>query len=161
MSQTLWGHSRDTFWTLRSSGPGDTSWDTAGDTRVFGDTLGDTPGDTSGPKGPRDPCSRPGGSQRRATCVKNRQKVSKILFDTFRAAHQFSGPFWVSLKKEHKHKSFWPVNPPVTGHSPDREATGQCFVYVLSSELKEHESIWSCSRLGGPVTRATGQSYTC
>ena len=43
--------------------PRDTPWDTPGDTLVFGDTLGDTPGDTSGPKGPRDPCSRPGGSQ--------------------------------------------------------------------------------------------------
>ena len=59
---TLQGHSRDTFWTLRSlgpKGPGDTPWDTPGDTPVFGDT----PGDTSGPKGPRDPCSGPGGSQ--------------------------------------------------------------------------------------------------
>ena len=65
VSQTLRGHSRDTFWTLRSGpkGPRDTPRDTPGDTPVFGDTLGDTAGDTSGPKGPRDPCSRPGGTQ--------------------------------------------------------------------------------------------------
>ena len=60
---TLFGHSG----TRGPKGPGDTPWDTLGDTPVFGDTLGDTPGDTSGPKGPRDPCSRPGGSQ--AFCV--------------------------------------------------------------------------------------------
>ena len=37
---------------------------------------------------------------RRAKEVKNRQKVSKIistLFDNFRAARQFSGPFWGPL----------------------------------------------------------------
>ena len=27
-----------------------------------------------------------------------------------------------------KHKSFWPVTPPVTGGSPDREARGQSFM---------------------------------
>ena len=32
-------------------------------------------------------------------------------------------------KKAHKHKSFWPVTPPVTGGSPDREARGQSFMY--------------------------------
>ena len=32
-------------------------------------------------------------------------------------------------KKAHKHKSFWPVTPPVTGRSPDREARGQSFMY--------------------------------
>ena len=31
-------------------------------------------------------------------------------------------------KKAHKHKSFWPVTPPVTGGSPDREARGQSFM---------------------------------
>ena len=68
---TLQGHSRDTFWTLRSPGPrgpGDTPRDTPGGTPVFGDTLGDTPGDTSGSKGLRDPCSRPGGSQPNSIC---------------------------------------------------------------------------------------------
>ena len=35
---------------------------------------------------------------------------------------------WFSGKKKaHKHKSFWPVTPPVTGGSPDREARGQSF----------------------------------
>ena len=32
-------------------------------------------------------------------------------------------------KKAHKHKSFWPVTPPVTRGSPDREARGQSFMY--------------------------------
>ena len=32
-------------------------------------------------------------------------------------------------KKAHKHKSFWPVTPPVTGGSPDRKARGQSFMY--------------------------------
>ena len=32
-------------------------------------------------------------------------------------------------KKAHKHKSFWPVTPPVTGGSPDRESRGQSFMY--------------------------------
>ena len=41
--------------------------------------------------------------------------------------------FWRSCppsgkKKAHKHKSFWPVTPPVTGGSPDREARGQSFM---------------------------------
>ena len=70
VSGTPFRHSGDTLGTLFGhsgargpKGPGDTPWDTPGDTPVFGDTLGDTPGDTSGPKGPRDPCSRPGGSQ--------------------------------------------------------------------------------------------------
>ena len=31
-------------------------------------------------------------------------------------------------KKAHKHKSFWPVTPPVTRGSPDREARGQSFM---------------------------------
>ena len=31
-------------------------------------------------------------------------------------------------KKAHKHKSFWPVTPPVTGGSPDREVRGQSFM---------------------------------
>ena len=43
VSRTLWGHSRDTFWTLRSPGPRDTPRDTPSDTPIFGDTLGDTP----------------------------------------------------------------------------------------------------------------------
>ena len=44
---TLRGHSRDTFWTLRRTLPRRPP--------IFGDT--------SGPKGPRDSCSRPAGSQ--------------------------------------------------------------------------------------------------
>ena len=63
---TLSGHFLDTPEPgARRAGPGDT-----GPRRtlprtppVFGDTLGDTPRDTSGPKGPRDSCSRPGRSQ--------------------------------------------------------------------------------------------------
>ena len=31
-------------------------------------------------------------------------------------------------KKAHKHKSFWPVTPPVTGGSTDREARRQSFM---------------------------------
>ena len=31
-------------------------------------------------------------------------------------------------EKAHKHKSFWPVTPPVTGGSPDWEARGQSFM---------------------------------
>ena len=31
-------------------------------------------------------------------------------------------------KKAHKHKSFWPVTPPVTGGAPDREARDQSFM---------------------------------
>ena len=38
-------------------------------------------------------------------------------------------PFLRGKKKAHKHKSFWPVTPPVTGDSPDREARGQSFMY--------------------------------
>ena len=37
--------------------------------------------------------------------------------------------FLSGKKKAHKHKSFWPVTPPVTGGSPDREARGQSFMY--------------------------------
>ena len=46
---TLRGHSRGTFWTLRSLGPkapGDTPPDTLSDTPILGDTPSDTPGDT-------------------------------------------------------------------------------------------------------------------
>ena len=38
---------------------------------------------------------------------------------------------WTSCspkKKAHKHKSFWPVTPPVTGGSPDGKARGQSFM---------------------------------
>ena len=49
VSRTLWGHSRDTYWTLwrpgRRRAP-DTPWDTPSDAPVFGDTLRDTPWDT-------------------------------------------------------------------------------------------------------------------
>ena len=49
---TLRGHSGDTFWTLRSPGPEGPQRHPEGHSR-----------DTSGPKGPRDSCSRPGGLQ--------------------------------------------------------------------------------------------------
>ena len=66
MFLTLRGLSRDTFGTLLffrgPKGAGDTPWDTASDTLIFGDTLGD-PQDTSGPEGPRDSCSWSGRSQ--------------------------------------------------------------------------------------------------
>ena len=62
-------------------------------------------------------------------------------------------------KKAHKHKSFWPVTPPVTGGSPDREA-GSKF-YVLSSEPKEHKSFCPDTRPGGPVTGATRKCFMC
>ena len=42
-------------------------------------------------------------------------------------------PAFSGKKKAHKHKSFWPVTPPVTGGSPDREAVGQSFVYYPRS----------------------------
>ena len=41
----------------------------------------------------------------------------------------------------HKHTSFWPVTPPVTGGSPDQEARGQSF--------------------GSPDQEARGQSFMC
>ena len=63
-------------------------------------------------------------------------------------------------KKAHKHKSFWPVTPPVAGGSPDREAGGSNF-YVLSSEPKEHKSFCPDTRPGGPVTRPTGKRVLC
>ena len=47
---------------------------------------------------------------------------------------------WFSGKKKaHKHKSFWPVTPPVTGGSPDRGGQESKFMYYLS-EPKEHKS---------------------
>ena len=63
-------------------------------------------------------------------------------------------------KKAHKHKSFWPVTPLVTGGSPDREASESKF-YVLSSEPKEHKSFCPGTRPGGPVTGATGNNLMC
>ena len=63
-------------------------------------------------------------------------------------------------KKAHKHKSFWPVTPPVTRGFPDREAMGSKF-YVLCSELQEHKSFSPDARPGGPVTEATGKSFMC
>ena len=48
---TLRRHSRDTFWTLQSQGPEGPQRHPEGHSR-----------DTLGPKGPRDSCSRPGGS---------------------------------------------------------------------------------------------------
>ena len=81
VSRTLRGHSRDTFWTLRSPGP-------EGPQRH----LEGHSWDTSGPKGPRDSCSRSGGLQtfwRFLTSFalrENCRKVSKIflrLFDDF------------------------------------------------------------------------------
>ena len=50
VSRTLWGHSRDIFWTLRSPGPEGPQRHPEGHSR-----------DTPGPKGLRDSCSRPGG----------------------------------------------------------------------------------------------------
>ena len=49
---TLRGHSLDTFWTLRAPGPEGPQRHPKGHFR-----------DTSGPKGPRDSCSRPGALQ--------------------------------------------------------------------------------------------------
>ena len=48
----LWGHAGDTFWTLRSPGPEGPHKHPERHSRH-----------TSGPKDPRDSCSRPGGSQ--------------------------------------------------------------------------------------------------
>ena len=62
---TLRGHSRDTFWTLRSpaEGPRGHPVGHSLDTPHFrGHSWGHS-GDTSGPKRPRDYCSRPAGSQ--------------------------------------------------------------------------------------------------
>ena len=52
VSRTLRGHSRDTFWTLQRPGPEGPQRHPEGHFR-----------DTSGPKGPRDSCSRSGGLQ--------------------------------------------------------------------------------------------------
>ena len=41
-------------------------------------------------------------------------------------------------KKAHKHKSFWPVTPPVTGGSPDREPGVKVLCIILGP--KEHKS---------------------
>ena len=59
---TLSGH----FWTARGPlGPGHTPSDTPSDTPHFrGHSQGHS-GDTSGPKGPRDSCRRPAGSERK------------------------------------------------------------------------------------------------
>ena len=64
VSGTLWGHSRDTFWTLRSPGPKGlqgTPSDTASDTPVFGDTLGDTLGTLRARSARETPVARRGG----------------------------------------------------------------------------------------------------
>ena len=37
-------------------------------------------------------------------------------------------------KKAHKHKSFWPVTPPVTGESPDREARVKVLCAILGTQ---------------------------
>ena len=59
--------------------------------------------------------------------AKIRQNCPKTLFFLGNSLtikfEKFSGK-----KKAHKHKSFWPVTPPVTGGSPDREARGQSFM---------------------------------
>ena len=64
VSGTLRGHSRDTFWTLRSPGPkgprGDPVGHSLGHPRFRGHPRGHSR-DTLGPKGPRDSCSRSGG----------------------------------------------------------------------------------------------------
>ena len=62
----LWGHSRDTFWTLQSSGPEGTQrhpmGHSVGHPRFRGHSRGHSPAH-SGLKGPRDPCSWSAGSQ--------------------------------------------------------------------------------------------------
>ena len=63
-------------------------------------------------------------------------------------------------KKAHKHKSFWPVTPPVTGGVSRPGGQGSKF-YVLSSELKEHKSFCPDTRPGGPATGATRKSFMC
>ena len=72
---TLRGHSRGTFWTLRPKGPGDTEWDTPLETPI----LGDTPRDISGLKGPKDPCSRPGGSEAETNIYRGTSMLSLSL----------------------------------------------------------------------------------
>ena len=59
-------------------------------------------------------------------------------------------------KKAHKHKSFWPVTPPVTGRSPDREARGQSFM-CCPRNPRNIKSFRPDTRPGGPVTGATGK----
>ena len=53
-------------------------------------------------------------------------KTSKVLMTIFclRGRSQLNS----GKKKARKHKSFWPVTPPVTGGSPNREARGQRFM---------------------------------
>ena len=67
VSGTLRGHSRDTFWTLRSLGPkgprGHPVGHSLGHPRFRGHPRGHSR-DTSGPKGPRDSCTRSGGVAR-------------------------------------------------------------------------------------------------
>ena len=79
---------------------------------------------------------------------------SKIYSAVFRDS-RLSGK-----KKAHKHKSFWPVTPPVTGGVSRPGGQGSKF-YVLSSEPKEHKSFCPDTRPGGPVTGATGKSFMC
>ena len=73
----------------------------------------------------------------------------------------FSGGCFSGKRKAHKHKSFWPVTPPVTGGSPDQEARGQSFMCYprnprnISLFLRIPED----TRQGGPVTEATGKSF--
>ena len=61
-------------------------------------------------------------------------------------------------KKAHKHKSFWPVTPPVTGGSPDREARGQSFM-CYPRNPRNINLFCPDTRPGRPVTRATGEFY--
>ena len=62
-------------------------------------------------------------------------------------------------KKAHKHKSFWPVTPPGTGGSPDREARGQSFMCYPRNP--RNINFLSGYPTGGPVTGATGRSFMC
>ena len=63
-------------------------------------------------------------------------------------------------KKAHKHESFWPVTPPVTGGVSRPGGQGSKF-YVLSSEPKEHRSFCPDTRPGGLVTGASGKCFMC
>ena len=54
-----------------------------------------------------------------------KQETKKILV----CGQNYSGQ-----KKAHKHKCFWPVTPPVTTGSPDREARGQSLCAILGTQ---------------------------
>ena len=61
-------------------------------------------------------------------------------------------------KKAHKQKSFWPVTPPATGGSPDREARGQSFMCYPRNPRNINLFVRIPDR-DGPVTGATGKKF--